>query len=376
MGNALSQIALDVYYKYYLWKAQNPEDIFYMTAAWNSHGLPYEKIYLEDVGTDPSYEDILKVAQKYISIAQEEENCFVDYNLKPKKNYIEYYDTDEEYIEYCKDKIQYLYREGFIKRKGEQLFLRLDKAIDLKSDLFINDIEFFPKHHKNSVLNILNTLNADYPLSKERKFTFKIEIEGSVYSINPIFQSILIPVFIREKYDMENLLEITGKGLVKGHYLMCAISTILNFKPPYKKVYMHGTVLGDDRKRMSKHSENVIRPSDLKGSRNFVRYVLLRTFSEKDKLVQLKKGRNEYRKIESKLDIILKYDFEIQDIDRTYLEKEMTRIYANLENFKLENAIEIFYSFMKRVRIKETSNKIVDKEAKALKDLCRIFFIG
>lgn len=156
---------------------------------------------------------------------------------------------------------------------------------------------------------------------------------------------------------------------------MCAISTMLDFEAPYKKVYMHGTVLGQDGEKMSKHSQNAIRPSDIRESRNCIRYILLRTFSEQDKLVQLEKGKNEFKKIENKINLMLGEGFITIDSSKVEIEKEIEKIFTNLENFKLENAIETFYVLLKNVKIEKTIKRSLNENAKNLRHLCRILFV-
>lgn len=158
----------------------------------------------------------------------------------------------------------------------------------------INRVLINPEYQSKSIVSNLNELDKYYPLTKKRRFAMQIRINGDDYALNPIFQSLLMPAYICKiagtKLPCYFQASSSGHSMLKWHFLRIILNDILFGEVPYSHLFLHGNILGLNGKPMSKHAGNAVQPSELfreLKDKRFVRYMLIKSISFKDVLIQI-----------------------------------------------------------------------------------------
>lgn len=357
VGNAISQVVTDIVFRYsrYL----NVGKVFYVNHAWNLFGLVYENMVHENLGKF-DYNEAMKLAKNEIKKAEKEKELISDYKLVPDSKLISYTDVDPDFIDYCIERINHLNSLGYVIKIAGEYYLNLEKYFNSNGTERLKQalakIKIYPEFQAGTIFNQIKTLNKYYPLTKKRHFSMKLEMDGQEYSLNPIFQSLLMPAYIckisNSKLPAYFQASSSGHSMLKWHYLRILLSDILFDEIPYQHLFLHGNILGIDGKPMSKHAGNVLQPSDIYeilNDKKFVRYVLVKSISFKDVAIQIELAKAEYQKIRNKLkemenaDVYAIEDNSVMDI----VQKGLTSIDAM--NFK--SALEYLYLSIKKVKL-------------------------
>lgn len=383
-GNAVSQIVSDIYYKFF--KTFNKSSNYlYVYEAWNLHGLPFEKMYSENEDVKLTYTDTEKFAESLINAARLEKSFFTSYSNNDS-NLLSYMDNDKDFMQYCADSFELLMKRKYLvyeKIEGEY-YLDIEKFIIEygipKYAESIRSINIIPKFHENTIIDQHKFLNKLYPITKKRNFSQIIKTPEGLLSLNPIFQSFLYPIYMANKYNSEYpcFLQVSsaGHGMLKWHYLRNIISLILTNKVFCKNLYLHGDILGLDGQRMSKHKNNTIKPSDLFLIINdniFVRYVLIKSISEKDIPLQIDLARSEYLKLNKKLKNISKNCYNIDNYPE--IKFHLDAAVSFLRDYKIKLSFEQFYIAIKMANIIECDGQCIRSgDNKLLSSLYTIYF--
>src|SRR3989344_869959 len=285
-GNAVSQIISEIIFSFFS-KFDNMSEFYYVNDSWNLHGLPFEKMYCDQYGIIGNYKEIKEFAEKHIQYAKEEKRFFSA--IKQDSYAINHSDTDADFVSYTVELFQYLYKGNYIKKNAEDYFLDLSIVSTNKKINNIDNINIFPSHHAKTITNDSSMIHNNYALTKNRVFSPRIKIGNTTCVINPIFQSFIYPLYISKKYNIDYpvfaQISSSGHGMLKWHYLRNIISHLLSQNIPYRNLILHGNILGNDGKRMSKYSNNIIQPSDLHKilpDKRFIRHVLIKSISDND----------------------------------------------------------------------------------------------
>ncbi|OQA83101.1 MAG: isoleucyl-tRNA synthetase [Microgenomates group bacterium ADurb.Bin238] len=239
----------------------------------------------------------------------------------------------------------------------------------------INRVLINPEYQSKSIVSNLNELDKYYPLTKKRRFAMQIRINGDDYALNPIFQSLLMPAYICKiagtKLPCYFQASSSGHSMLKWHFLRIILNDILFGEVPYSHLFLHGNILGLNGKPMSKHAGNAVQPSELfreLKDKRFVRYMLIKSISFKDVLIQIDLSKNEYLKIKTKLDQ-LENGLRVKSTEKivSLIEggfKELERM-----NFKL--ALENLYLVCRKAELVDglEGNEELTKKFMALKNI-------
>lgn len=373
-GNAVSGIISEIFFLFFK-EYDNKNDYYFVSDSWNLHGLPFEDLYKKErMADDIKYEKLKFFAEDHVKYAQDQKKYFSLVSVD-KISIFEHYDTDQNFIEYTVDKFHYLFEKNKIIKKDENY--NIDIVSNYKNTNF-DEMNVVPSQHKYTIINDHNMIGGYYPITKNRIFTPSIELNQETKKINPIFQSFIYPIYVSEKYDCEfpTFLFVSsfGHGMLKWHYLRNIISFMLKNRVPYKNLILHGNILGLDKKRMSKHGNNIIQPSDLYKiipDRRFVRHVLIRSISNKDLTLQIDLSFSEFRKIKDKLDTIESGDFYITNLED--LERSVLNIKESLNSFDIKKAFDIFYSFLRKNEVL-VGSKNINSDLKDVNKFYKIFY--
>lgn len=351
-GNSVSQIISDIIFKYN--KIFNTGDFLYVRDAWNLHGKPSEDLFLEEnPQKDLTYENVLTFSESLIEKAEDQKGLFLSRN----DNDIIYKDTDTDFIKFSQEIITTLIENKFIKLKKNALWLDIKYFFSIISpeefQKKIDSIKIFPEEHRKSLISLQNSLNDLYPLTKNRTFAPKFELNNLSFSVNPILQSLIFPLFISKKfnctYPCHTQVSSFGHSMIKWHYLRNIVSIALTNKPFCKNLVLHGSILGPDGKPMSKHSNNAIQPHDLlkiKNNKNFIRYTLIKSISTNTIPLQLNISLNEFNKIEKKLfELNSKKIYILTDINVT---RHLNNSIKLLGKNKIKAAFEEFFLALRK----------------------------
>lgn len=373
-GNAISQIVSEICVNYFA-EFKKDFNIYYVKNSWNLHGIPFEKSYFDEFGKDGDYEEIKIFSERYINNALKEKSLFC--YLNQKINIIDYKDTEHSFNEYTQKKFIDLYENGFLKKENGELFLDLSKI--LRDDYQYNNVDeinIFPKYHSNTITNNSRMIGNKYQLTKQRIFTTRVNIDGHTYSINPIFQSFIFPLYISDKYktDYPAFLQVSSSWQLKWHYLRNIISRLLSKKSPYSNLFLHGIIMGEDGNRMSKNSNNAISPSDLYNiipDSRFIRHTLINSISDKEICIQVKPSISQFNNILDKLNIIKSNKFKINNL---YFDgKKINNIIEDLDKNKIKKAFSDFYYLIKKNDFIITDNETSEVTENIFK-IYRIFY--
>ncbi|MFA6077629.1 MAG: class I tRNA ligase family protein [Candidatus Paceibacterota bacterium] len=371
-GNAVSHIVSEISYLFFT-EFDKKNDFYFVNDSWNLHGLPFETMYVEKFGSNINYEKIKDFAEECINYAKHEKSFFSNIKLGP--NIIEHSDTDPEFVRYTTDIFHELIDSKIIIKTGNHYSLDL---LSIKNTLNFDGIKIFPSQHRTTIVNDAKMINGLYPITKNRVFSPSINIDNINYVINPIFQSFVYPLYISEKYGFNYPVFLftssSGHGMLKWHYLRNIVSFALSQNHPYENLVLHGNILGANNRRMSKHDNNVVKPSDLYKilpDRRFVRHVLIKSISDKDLMLQTDISFSEFNKIKNKLDIIHTNEFNI--LNPKNLNITLTSIKNDLKNFKIKKAFDCFVDFIRRAQIVQTDS-VVDGEFLELIKICNVFY--
>ncbi len=369
-GNAISSLSADLISRCQK-EIRKELKLVIIPTPWNLHGLPYEKMYLETYGREGSYEDILSFTKDYVAAAAEETTYF----LCPGENMDQHSDTDLDFVKFTEECFVKLIEMGYVVKIKEDWYINTGRLLQkYEIGRILESVSCYPEYHRASIIKEQKTFDSYYPISKQRIFTAKACYKGEMICINPIFQSFLYPLYLTQLYGEERVFAFTGGSgfsSLKWHYYRQLISVVLKNTPSIDEIFLHGTILGVDRMPMSKHSNNTLQPSDLyrmQRDRNFVRYALIRSISDNNIPIQIKKAMTEYKKIEWKLrqihDSLLKPVLNGKEILLQKSQKYLTEYRFNL-------ALETFYVYLKGTRFSEEGDTQI---AEQLMHLFRIFF--
>ncbi len=374
-GNAISQIVTDIVYRYS--KYLNKGKVFYVNHAWNVFGLVYENLAIEKYGTF-EYEQTLALVNEEIQHAENEKRFFSEYD-HDTSDFFTYIDSDPEFITYCEAQINKLDDLGYLKKLEDEFCLNIEKYLNedgvVRLGQMINRVLINPEYQSKSIVSNLNELDKYYPLTKKRRFAMQIRINGDDYALNPIFQSLLMPAYICKiagtKLPCYFQASSSGHSMLKWHFLRIILNDILFGEVPYSHLFLHGNILGLNGKPMSKHAGNAVQPSELfreLKDKRFVRYMLIKSISFKDVLIQIDLSKNEYLKIKTKLDQ-LENGLRVKSTEKivSLIEggfKELERM-----NFKL--ALENLYLVCRKAELVDglEGNEELTKKFMALKNI-------
>lgn len=369
-GNAISSLSADLISRCQKEIRKGPEPLVIPT-PWNLHGLPYERLYMETYGREGSYEDILSFTKDYVAAAAEETAYF----LHTGEHIGQHSDTDSDFVAFTEECFVKLIEMGYVVKAEEVWYIdtkRLLQEYEISS--ILERVSCYPEYHRASIIKEQKTFDNYYPISKHRVFTAKACYKGETICINPIFQSFIYPLYLAQQYGEKCVFAFTGGSgfsSLKWHYYRQLISVVLTNNHSVDTIFLHGTILGDDRKPMSKHSSNTLHPSDLyrmQMERNFVRYVLIRSISDNNIPIQLEKAVTEYKKIKRKLLQIQNTLLKPVPNGKEGLLQEAQKY---LTEYRFNLALETFYVYLKGTQFSEEGDEQV---AGQLKLLFRIFF--
>lgn len=301
-GNAISQIVTDIVYRHQLFLGKY---VKYVCHSWNLHGKKIEHLVKEQGIENPSYIDIKRFSTCLIEDAIFQKNFFVEYDFAIDNNLISVSDTDDDFINFTKEQFNKLYLEKWIVEKDGKYFFELQRlnnsGLNFEISKLLKLVNTYPSFQRNTILSVNSTINESFPIEKERLFSVSFALNGRDVSLNPIFQSLLLPSYVSTKYNTEYpvlfLSSSSGRNMLKWHYLKVCISSILTKNIPCKNLFLHGTLLTESNDNMSKYGKGVIQPSDLfniKKDKSFVRYVLLRSLSFNNIKLQLERSLGEW----------------------------------------------------------------------------------
>ena len=383
-GNAVSQIVSDISYKFFK-TFDKSSSYSYVFEAWNLHGLPFEKMYSENKDIKFTYTNIEKFAESLINDARKEKSFFTTYHVNDS-DLLSYIDTDKDFMQYCADSFEFLRQAEYLvyEKTESEYYLNIEKFINeygiQKYAESIRGINIIPKFHENTIIDQHKFLDKLYPITKKRNFSQIVETPNGLLSLNPIFQSFLYPIYMASKHNSEYpcFLQVSsaGHGMLKWHYLRNIVSLILTSNVFCKNLYLHGDILGLDGQRMSKHKNNTIKPSDLFLIINdniFVRYVLIKSISEKDIPLQIDLAKSEYLKLNRKLKIIGKNCFNITNYPEIKFNLESAISF--LRDYKIKLSFEQFYIAIKMANIIECDGPCSRSgDSELMSSLYTIFF--
>ena len=345
IGNAISAICTDVIANYCRY-VHDDQNIVSISAPWNLHGLPFERMYI-DTFNDIDYNGILNLALRHTSNAINEIRTFIKSDY-----YIEHFDSQEDFVDFCIDCFIKLIEKRFIVKYEGIYCLDINKIVHtIDCSAAFELTTYFPPFTKNSITNHFTTLNGYYPMVKQRAFTVTFNYCGETIRLNPIFQSLVYPIYLIKKYNsntVDYFISCSGFSMNKWHYLRQLVSLALIKEVPISCIFTHGVVLGKDGKPMSKHSDNAICPSDLcRGTYDYlyIRYVLIRSISIHNITIDLVKCKKEYDSIKQKLQQIYSgmriYPFSSDKM--VHLDHVEKYLYKK----KFSVALESFYLFLR-----------------------------
>lgn len=255
-----------------------------------------------------------------------------------------------------------------------QWFLKMEKlAKKAKESIEKGEVLFFPENFKEYCLSWLNSVR-DWCISRQIWWGHKIPIKGVEDVLDTWFSSALWPFAVfgwpkktkdLKKFYPTNVLS-TDRGILNLWVARMIFSGIEFLqKPPFRKVFVHPTVLTKEGKRMSKSLGTGISPvvlienygsdatrfgiiwqleenQDIRFSEEHL--VMGRKFVNKiwnaSRFVLLQIGN---RKIKLKEKIIAKKTFEKQIL--TSLKETIKFVNEALENFQFGKAAKKIYSF-------------------------------
>lgn len=374
-GNAVSQIISEILFSFFS-KFDNTSEFYYVDDSWNLHGLPFEKMYYDQYGIVGNYKEIKEFAEKHIQYAKEEKNFFS--TIKQDYCIINHSDTDDDFVNYTVELFRSFCKSNYIKKNAENYSLDLSTVLADKQISNISDINIFPIYHAKTIINDFGMIHGNYTLTKDRIFSPSIKIDNMTYVINPIFQSFIYPLYITKKYNIDYpvfaQISSSGHGMLKWHYLRNIISHLLSQNVPYKNLILHGNVLGNDGKRMSKYSNNAIQPSNLHEimpDKRFVRHVLIKSISDNDLQLQTQTSFSEFNKIKNKLDFLQSTNFCVNN--EVLLNIFLNKIKDNLKSFKIKKSFDLLYLVLRKL-IFQPINVNMTKNATEFKNICEIFY--
>lgn len=346
-GNAISSIYADLVYRYH--REYDSCEIYHViNTPWNVHGLPYANIFQETYHRNGSYEEILDLANEQIAFACRETSCF----LQRDQCTADCCDADKDFVAYTKECFIKLIENGMLVNRENVWYI--DTAAFLqKYDLneIFSDIQCVPTYHKPAIVKQQNTFNDLYPISKARSFTVSFEYQRQQIDVNPIFQSFIYLNWLMVRFQqpiVDYLVGGSGFSMLKWQYYRQIISTALVHDVSVHTLLLHGTILGEDLKPMSKHSTNCIQPSQLyalSSDSNLVRYILIRSLSVNNLKIQQDKFLKEYRRIQNLLPAI-STGLRFPELGSSVSELDLALFY--IQQYKFSLALETFYLYLRR----------------------------
>lgn len=368
-GNAISSIITDIIVRYNR-VFDNERDIFSVVTPWNLHGLPYEKMFAEQFGYYGTYTEIKDFSNDYMKIAEQQVSLF----LEESKNNISHSDTDCCFLDFTEECFIKLIERNYIVSRNGDWFIDTNLLLHkFDINLVFQSIHCYPDYHKASIINQRNTLDGFYPISKKRVFTVTTHYKGDVISVNPIFQSFIYPLYLAERFHKNRVaFQVGGAGFsMKWQYFKQLISLALTGQISVDNLVLHGTILGHDGKPMSKHSCNILQPSDLYEifmDKNFVRYVLIRSISNNNNVVQLEKSIGEFKRIAP---IIQQIEIGRLKPLKNGTENLLDSIFIYLKNNKFNLALESYYVYLKNMNFSENGDLKIQNRVRSIN---QVFF--
>ncbi len=289
--------------------------IVFVEEAWNMYGLPYERTFEEVFHRAGSKEEINEYAKTCLAEARRQK-MMVDPASNTSETVI-YLDTDPAYEPFLTSVMNEIERKGWIEEISGECMLSLRRILDSaegrESQWYMcNQLNMHPPYTLPSLLHQGTIFTNLLPLTKERVFAANIKFKRKVRTINPIVQSFFYPYWIQERFSLpvsspRVLVSASGHGMLKWHYLRTLIGGAVFGYPPATDLFLHGTLLGTDGAPMSKHKGNCVQPSDLLRTTQdarCARFILLRSLSYRDGVLQQERGMREFGRIKEKIDKI------------------------------------------------------------------------
>lgn len=369
IGNAISAIYSELIAKHYYY--QKGETAILLSSPWNLHGIPYERLFLEENRVNGTYNDILLFAKGKIEYARKELSSFA--SNKWTENLC---DTDEDFVQYTVETFLRLVELGFIIKIDKNWVIDTKKIISMYdiSDL-LQPMKTIPSNEKRTIISQSNTFDGFYPISKDRVFTVKCCYKNEEICINPIFQSFIMANFLSEKYGSSKVSHfVCGSGFSshKWHYYRQLISAALTGDTSIERIVFHGIVLGDDNRPMSKHSDNCISPRslfELIDDRMFVRYFLIRCISNNDKQINTNMLIDEYKRISSKLELL---ENDTICLVENKNEEFLDEVEMHMKDYKFGIALEMFSVYLRKTAF--VSAREIGYSWRRIKRIYNIFF--
>lgn len=311
----------------------NKIDYFY--PSWNHQGKRYDN--LDEI----EFKNQIEILEKTIS------NELESFGIS--KGYTPYRDTDNNSKENSYKYFKILIEQGFIQENKNGHFLNLAKVYGNTSFLRNMDkVRYNPRHLKKRLIDLTQTLDKDYPISKIRKHATKIN--SSDRSINPIFDLGISPTLFSEDsidYSIDG-----SRTLVRGTFIPMVLWSALFNKPFSRNICAHGYLeISEEYKelRVSEYKEivgNSVIDSDV------LRYcALLPTNSLEDIIIgsdTFKRGKKMLYRASNLSKHIIKH-FGPQRIS----EEKDEKIDVGIEEMRITDSIDFFIR-----NIYELSHKI------------------
>jgi len=234
IGTTCSLIYSDIFVN--LMRQNNNNLLF--PKCWNCYGRHTER--LAEANRLPN---IKETADKLVA---ESENIFKSFGISFDS--VTLRDDSEEFIRTAINILRDLKTKGEIFEDGKNLYLRVNFE---KIQNRINQIQWYPEFISKRLANCIKTLPRFLIINKSRIYAlpfgeWRIDPKISVALFFSVFNKLgLIPLFGVYGLDVVERLMI----------LSFAISSSETILP--QKIYLHGMLLGSDKKKMSRYSNNI-----------------------------------------------------------------------------------------------------------------------
>jgi len=349
----------------------------YIYEAWNFHGKILEETCQSFTGRECSYLDILSLVEPLKERARIEKGYFTKYSIDDSSLGI-YEDTDPHFMRFCREMFFELNSRGYIIQNKQDCFLDLSKFPKSDKNIFA-EMNVIPTYQENSLLSIQNSLTGPYPITKPREFTVTFQWNSHQIALNPIFQSWLMPLYLREKYGTNYPAYFqsssSGKNMLKWHYLRTKITLALSNTIPYDNLWLHGILSGEKGETISKHAEQPMKPSDLfalENDRSFVRYALLKSISDKSVRFPLSLVRGEWNKLRQTIVTLKEGRFHIKN-KSGQISQLLTDSFTFLGEFKIKQSFDAFCTVLRDGAIVSSAEMRTGHLEKELARLYSIF---
>jgi isoleucyl-tRNA synthetase len=166
------------------------------------------------------------------------------------------------------------------------------------------------------------------------------------------------------------LVSSCGHGMLKWHYLRMLIGWIIFGRLPVDEIVMHGSLIGLNGKPMSKHLQNSVEPSrlmkDVKDS-SLLRFILIRSISDSNIPLQLRRATSEYNRIKPKVDLIRRKNYLI--VDSAAFDQLWKSLEICLMKRRVQRAVDQWYTWIRECDIEYFSGEEQDPRPRQLLQL-------